>query len=99
MLTRADSHIMARGKAVPASSIEGLPSFRKPRSTWDSARDRFLCRYLVKIKQNGKQSDNGFKTQVWKSLQTAFNAKFKIELEITQIQTRMQSVLFFIILN
>jgi Myb/SANT-like DNA-binding domain len=96
-LTQAGrAHIVTRAMAKRKADSPERPQFiRKHRFTWDSIRDRFLCRYLAKIKQNGRQGDNGFKIQIWKDLQWAFNEKFNVSIVTSQIQTRMQAVLLF----
>lgn len=98
MLAHTGAHTITRAMAKrKTDSPEHPQSIRKPRFTWDSIRDRFLCRYLAKIKQNGRQGDNGFKTQVWKGLQWAFNEKFNVSIVTSQIQSRMQAVLLFFV--
>ena len=87
MLAHTGTHTITRPMTKrKTDSPEHPQSIRKPRFTWDSIRDRFLYRYLAKIKQNGRQRDNGFKTQVWKDLQLAFNETFNVSIVTIQIQ-------------
>ncbi|KAG9398612.1 hypothetical protein AC1031_014394 [Aphanomyces cochlioides] len=47
------------------------------RAKWDTTREAYLLKLLLKQKDAGKQADSGFKKEAWSVVLEKFNSKFK----------------------
>ncbi|KAG9405037.1 hypothetical protein AC1031_004138 [Aphanomyces cochlioides] len=59
------------------------------RAKWDTTREAYLLKLLLKQKDAGKQADSGFKKEAWSVVLEKFNSKFKTQFGRQQIKTRL----------
>ncbi|KAG9413713.1 hypothetical protein AC1031_012937 [Aphanomyces cochlioides] len=62
------------------------------RAKWDTTREAYLLKLLMKQKDVGKQADSGFKNEAWSVVLEKFNSKFKTQFGRQQIKTRLSQL-------
>ncbi|KAG9402018.1 hypothetical protein AC1031_007718 [Aphanomyces cochlioides] len=60
----------------------------KTRAKWDTDKDAYLVKLLLRQKEAGKQSDSGFEKEAWTAILSKFNARFGLELDRSKVKTR-----------
>ncbi|KAH9183398.1 hypothetical protein AeNC1_014622, partial [Aphanomyces euteiches] len=57
------------------------------RAKWNTEKDAYLIKLLLRQKDAGKQSDSGFKKEAWTTILAKFNKHF-VDLDKEKIKTR-----------
>ncbi|KAH9096686.1 hypothetical protein Ae201684P_013352 [Aphanomyces euteiches] len=58
------------------------------RAKWNTEKDAYLIKLLLRQKDAGKQSDSGFKKEAWTTILAKFNKQFSVVLDKEKIKTR-----------
>ncbi|KAG9412454.1 hypothetical protein AC1031_015364 [Aphanomyces cochlioides] len=58
------------------------------RAKWDTEKDAYLIKLLIRQKDAGKQSDSGFKKEAWMAILTKFNNRFACSWDKEKLKTR-----------